>query len=113
MSTLQQVASGARQCVFCGKPIQQHHSNCPHCREALPQVRLGPPPPAAPASKGSQIRRGFLYMVLGLVIHYVAVRSDSFNLPFSLNPTVTYLSTVLFLGGLGLALYGLLTKVRA
>jgi hypothetical protein len=52
-------------------------------------------------------------MVLGLVIHYVAVRSDSFNLPFSLNPTVTYLSTVLFLGGLGLALYGLLTKVRA
>ena len=52
-------------------------------------------------------------MLVGLVVHYVAVRSDSFNLPFSVNPAVTYLSTMLFLGGLGLALYGLLTKVRA
>jgi hypothetical protein len=111
MSTLQQVASGTRQCAFCGKPIQNHHSHCPHCREAVPKVRLGPAP--AVVSKSGQIRRGFLYMLLGLVIHYVAVRSDSFNLPFSVNPTVTYLSTMLFLGGLGLALYGLLTKVRA
>jgi hypothetical protein len=52
-------------------------------------------------------------MLLGLVIHYVAVRSDSFSLPFSVNPTVTYFSTMLFLGGLALALYGLLTKVTA
>lgn len=109
MSSTQQGISGARQCVFCGKPIQKHHSNCPHCREALPQVRLGPAP--TPASKGSQIRRGFLYMLLGLVIHYVALRSDSLNLPFSINPTVTYLSTMLFLGGLGLALYGFLARV--
>jgi hypothetical protein len=74
-------------------------------------VRLGPVPAAA--SKGGQIRRGFLYMLLGLVIHYLAIRSDSFNLPFSINPTVTYLSMMLFLGGLALALYGFLTKVRA
>ena len=66
-----------------------------------------------PASKGSQVRRGFLYMILGLVIHYVAVRSDSLNFPFSVIPTVSYLSTMLFLGGLGLVLYGLLTKVTA
>jgi len=52
-------------------------------------------------------------MLLGLVIHYLAIRSDSFNLPFSINPTVTYLSMMLFLGGLALALYGFLTKVRA
>jgi hypothetical protein len=64
-------------------------------------------------SKASQIRRGFLYMLLGLVIHYVAARSDSFNLPFSVNPTVGYLSTMLLLGGLALTLYGLLTKVTA
>jgi hypothetical protein len=50
-------------------------------------------------------------MLLGLVIHYVALRSDSLNLPFSINPTVTYLSTMLFLGGLGLALYGFLARV--
>jgi hypothetical protein len=77
----------------------------------VPQVRLAPAPAAA--SKRSQITRGFLYMLLGLVIHYVAVRSDSLNLPFSVNPTVSYLSTMLFLGGLGLALYGLLTRVTA
>ena len=111
MSNSQHETSGARQCVFCGKPIQKHHASCPHCREALPQVRLGPAP--AQVSKGSQIRRGFLYMLLGLVIHYVAIRSDSFNLPFSVNPTVTYFSTMVFLGGLALALYGLLTKVTA
>lgn len=111
VSNLQQGSSAPRQCVFCGKPIQKHHSHCPHCREAVPQVRLGPAP--AVASKGGQIRRGFLYMLLGLVIHYLALRSDSLNLPFSINPTVTYLSLMLFLGGLALALYGFLTKVRA
>lgn len=52
-------------------------------------------------------------MLLGLVIHYVALRSDTLNLPFSVNPTVTYLSTMLFLGGLGLTLYGFLSRVSA
>jgi len=51
-------------------------------------------------------------MLLAAVIHYVALRSDSLNLPFSVNPTVSYLATMLFLGGVGLALYGLLTKSR-
>ncbi len=112
MSTLQQSASIARQCPYCGKPVAMNHSHCPHCREVVPRVRLAPAPAPA-AVKGGQIRRGFLYMLLGLIIHYVAVRSDSLNLPFSVNPTVSYLSTMLFLGGLGLALYGFLTKVRA
>lgn len=52
-------------------------------------------------------------MLLAVVIHYVALRSDSLNLPFSVNPTVGYLATMLFLGGLALALYGLLTKATA
>jgi len=111
MSTFQQGTSSTRQCPFCGKPVAMNQSDCPHCREAVPRVRLGPAPTAA--IKGGQIRRGFLYMLLGLIIHYVALRSDSLNLPISINPTVTYLATMLLLGGLGLALYGLLTKVRA
>lgn len=111
MSTLPQTTVTSRQCVFCGKPIAQHHSQCPHCREAVPKVRLAPAP--APIAKRSQIRRGFLYMVLALVIHYVAVRSDSLNLPFPVNPAVSYLATMMFLAGLALALYGLLTKVTA
>jgi hypothetical protein len=111
-TTFQQGTASARQCAYCGKPIAKHHSHCPHCREAVPKVRLGPP--AAPAAvKGGWIRRGFLYMLLAVVIHYVALRSDRLNLPFSVNPTVGYLATLLFLGGLGLALYGLLTKATA
>ena len=111
MSTFQQSTSSVRQCPYCGKPVAMHQSHCPHCREAVPRVQLGPAPTVA--VKGGQIRRGFLYMLLGLIIHYVAARSDSLNLPIAINPTVTYLATMLLLGGLGLALYGLLTKVRA
>jgi hypothetical protein len=50
-------------------------------------------------------------MMLGLVIHYLGLRSDSLNLPFSVNTTVSYLSTMLILAGLGLALYGFLARV--
>ena len=110
MSSFQQSIASARQCVFCGKPVPSNHPHCPHCREVVPKVRLAPAPTAV---KGGQIRRGFLYMLLGLVIHFVALRSDSLNLPFSVNPTVTYLATMLFLGGLGLALYGFVSKVTA
>jgi hypothetical protein len=34
-------------------------------------------------------------------------------LPFSVNPAVTYLTTMMFLAGLALALYGFFTKVTA
>ncbi len=101
--------AGVRQCAYCGKPVAMSQSHCPHCREVVPRVRLAPGPTVI---KGGQIRRGFLYMLLAAVIHYVALRSDSLNLPFSVNPTVSYLATMLFLGGVGLALYGLLTKSR-
>ena len=110
MSSFQQSIASARQCVFCGKPVPSNHPHCPHCREVVPKVRLAPAPTAV---KGSQIRRGFLYMLLGLIIHFVALRSNSLNLPVSVNPAVTYLAAMLFLGGVGLALYGLLTKVTA
>ena len=111
MNGLQHGTPGARQCVYCGKPVSMQHSQCPHCRETLPKVRLAPAPPVA--VKTNQIRRGFLYMLLGLVVHYIAARSDSLNLPFSVNPAVGYLATMLLLGGLGLALYGLVAKVTA
>ena len=52
-------------------------------------------------------------MLLALVIHYVALRSDSLSLPFSVNPAVTYLASMMFLAGLALTLYGFLTKVTA
>ena len=110
MGGSQQVVSGVRQCVYCGKPVAANQHQCPHCREAVPKARVAPPPAAA---KGGQITRGCLYMVLALAIHYLALRSDSLNLPISINPAVSYLATMLFLGGLGLALYGMFTKVTA
>jgi hypothetical protein len=112
MSSIQQGTLAARHCVYCGKPVATNQSQCPHCREAVPKVRLAPAAPA-PAAKRSQMLRGILYMLLALVIHYVAVRSDSLNLPFSVNPAVSYLATMMFLAGLALTLYGFLTKVTA
>lgn len=112
MSTIQHVIQRVRNCVYCGKPIPEKGDQCPHCREAVPRVRLGPAP-TAPAAKKSQMMRGILYMLLGLVIHLVALRSDSLNLPFSVNPAVGYLSTLLILGGIGLALYGFFSRVTA
>jgi hypothetical protein len=108
MASIQQGAASIRQCVYCGKPVAMHQSQCPHCREVVPKVRLAPAPTII---KRGRILRGFLYMLLATVIHYVALRADSLNLPFSVNPAVSYLATMMFLGGLGLALYGLLTKV--
>src|SRR6201988_4283648 len=102
MSSIPQGTLAARHCVYCGKPVAPHHSQCPHCSEAVPKVRLATAP--APAAKRIQIRLVILYMLLALVIHYVAVRSDSSNLPFSVNPAVSYLASMMFLAGLALTL---------
>jgi len=60
------------------------------------------------AEKQGQIRRGLLYMVLAAVIHYFAGGYSPMDLPFPINPWVTLcLTPLLFLGGLGLSLYGL------
>ncbi len=47
-------------------------------------------------------------MLLGAVIHYFAGGYSALNLPFPIVSVVTsYLSPVVFLGGLGLTLYSL------
>lgn len=52
-------------------------------------------------------------MVLAVVVHYVLKRSGTLNLPFTVPPITLYLTPIMFLGGLGLALYGLMTRVTA
>ena len=53
-------------------------------------------------------------MLLAALIHYFAGGYSTMNVPFPINPVVTlYLSPLLFLGGLGLALYGLWLRNRA
>ena len=53
-------------------------------------------------------------MLLALAIHYAAAQASTMNLPFTIPPAVTnYLSPMLFLGGLGLALYGFLSRATS
>lgn len=74
------------------------------------------PSPSPLVSRGgerNQIRRGLLYMLLALVVHYLIARGASSNLPFVVPRITLYLTPIMFLGGLGLALYGFMTRVTA
>src|SRR6266852_71763 len=114
MSTFGKPAADRRPCAFCGKPIAGHLRQCPFCREAVPQVQLS-------QRKGPdwrhQSRRGLLYMLLAGVIHYFAAgyaKPFEIPLPAPMLPLVTqYLTPLLFLGGLGMTLYGLYLKFRS
>lgn len=103
-----------RQCAFCGKPIGAHVNQCPFCREMQPQkpqVRM-----SGASSNGSrQIRRGLLYMLMAGVIYYFAAGyAKPLQIPVTIQPAVVnYLTPLLFLGGLGLTLYGLILKARS
>lgn len=102
-----------RQCPFCGKLLRPETVTCPFCRSDLPL------PTAEPTDYGSvagntQIRRGGLYMLLAGVIYYFAAGYSSFELPVSIAPILTdWALPLLFLGGLGLAAYGIYCRITA
>jgi hypothetical protein len=114
MSTFGKSMADKRPCVFCGKPIGVQVAQCPFCREAIPQVQLS-------QRKGPdgryQMRRGMLYMLLAGVIHYFAAgygKPIEIPLPAPMLPLVTqYLTPLLFLGGLGMCVYGLFLKMKS
>ena len=89
-----------------------HLTQCPFCREAVPQVQLtrrsGP-------SGRQQIRRGLLYMLLAAVIYYFAAGyAAPLWLPVQILPMVVdYLLPLLFFGGLGLSIYGLFLRFKS
>jgi hypothetical protein len=101
-----------RQCAFCGKPIAVHLLQCPFCREMVPQVRLSR---RAGANGRQHIRRGLLYMLLAAVIYYFAGGYGApLRLPIQIVPAVTnYLLPLLFLGGLGLCVYGFVLRIKS
>lgn len=88
-----------------------HLNQCPFCREMIPQVSV-----SRPKGKGGgpQIRRGLLYMLLAAVIYYSAGGYGAQpRIPVQIVPLVNnYLLPVLFLGGLGLCVYGLILHAR-
>jgi hypothetical protein len=112
MSILGKQAADTRQCVFCGKQIAATLNQCPFCREMVPEVRLS-------RSSGSdgrrQIRRGLLFMLLAALIYYFAGGYGApLRLPVQIVPVVVnFLLPLLFLGGLGLTLYGLLLRIKS
>jgi hypothetical protein len=115
MGVLGNTAAATQRCAYCGKNMAPHLTRCPFCREDVPQVRLT----SRSASNGnSQIRRGLLYMLMGAVIHYFAggygAPIFTIPLPAPVMPILTqYLTPLLFLGGLGFAIYGIFLKLRS
>jgi hypothetical protein len=101
-----------RQCAFCGKAIAGHLNQCPFCREMVPQVRLSR---SSSVAWRQPIRRGLLYMLLAGVIYYFAAGyAKPLEIPIAIQPAViNYLAPLLFLGGLGLALFGLVLKAKS
>jgi len=92
-----------------------HLTQCPFCREAVPQVQVSR---RSGQDGRPHIRRGLLYMLLGGVIHYFAGGYGApvfkMPLPAPVIPLVTqYLTPLLFLGGLGMTVYGLYHKIRS
>ena len=107
---LPEQVSTTRVCPYCGKLLRGNRPQCSHCRETLPEIRIVR---VAPVAKRGQIRRGLLYMLPAAVIHYFASGYSAMDLPFPIVPVVAvYLSPLLFLGGLGLTLYGFSLRIK-
>jgi hypothetical protein len=101
----------SRPCAFCGKPVPSRLNRCPYCREEVTEVRL-----SVRAGKDGrrEIRRGLIYMLLAAVIYYFGGGYSAMSLPYSLSPIVTsYLAPVVFLGWLGMSLYGVYLRMRS
>jgi hypothetical protein len=110
MNSTQGVRIETRPCGFCGKPVPVKIRQCPYCREAIPEVQLSN---LKFSQGGREVRRGLLYMLLGLVIYYFAHGYSAMQIPYPVNPIVTvYLAPVLFFGGLGLSIYGAYLRLR-
>ena len=112
MGLLGKNSGETRRCAYCGKPMSAQLTQCPFCREAVPQVRLTP---RSGADGRTQMRRGLLFMLLAAVIYYFAGGYGApLRLPVEIVPAVTnYLLPLLFLGGLGLSVYGLFLRVKS
>jgi len=103
--------AGERKCPFCGRPVRGGLTQCPFCREAIPQV--GPVSRGNPLEGRRRMRQGLLYMLLALIVYYFGSGRSGLQLPVQVPPLVTqYLTWLLFLGGAGMVVYGYYLKVR-
>jgi len=69
---------------------------------------------AREAAGSSKMRQGLLYVLLAAIVHYFAGGYSPLKLPLPVGPIVThYLSPLLFLAGIGLAVFGFYLKQTA
>ena len=105
------VAAVLRQCPFCGVPVSRTIAQCPSCREVIGAAEgpsMGPSKRMALPQKRRFVRRGLLYMLLAGVSYYVSAGYSALSLPVFITSAVTAIFVpLLFLGGLGLTLFGL------
>ena|ERR1043166_4804471 len=101
--------AGMRQCGYCGQYASVNALECPKCHERFPAHI---PAVSRPRFEShGELRRGILYMALAGVVHYFAGGYSNMELPIPIPPVVPeYLTPLLFLGGLGFVLYGLLRR---
>jgi|ERR1700722_7919180 len=111
MAPSQGQAVVSRPCAYCGKPVPARMNRCPYCREEVTEVRLSSP---LVRNGRREIRRGLVYMLLGAVLYYFVGGHSGLSLPFTFSPwLITYLAPVVFLGGLGMCLYGFFLRMRS
>jgi hypothetical protein len=102
-----------RGCPYCGKSIRSALSQCPFCREAIPEVRAATSRAFAPEGR-AKIRRGLLYILLAAILHYFAAGYSGLTLPVTVPSVVTdYGTLALFLGGFGVTIYGICLYLRS
>lgn len=103
-----------RTCPFCGKKIGATVDRCPHCREASPQV-VSSRGSLGQSMRGREyVRRGLLWALVGGVIYYFAGGHSPLTIPFAVPGFVNmYLVPLLFLAGIGMALYGGYLRMRS
>jgi hypothetical protein len=92
------------QCTGCGKVLPDRDEPCPACgsRERVPFR-----PVHRPALGWAYVRKGLVYMALAAAFGYLMAHQDK----AVVSPVITHvLVPTLFLGGLGLALFGLLRR---
>jgi len=101
-----------RACPFCGKPVNVRLNQCPFCREAIPAVSFSSGSRSS-GEGGANVRRGLLWTLLAGVIYYFAGGHSGLTLPFEVPAFVNlYLTPLLFLAGVAMALYGLFQNLR-
>jgi len=103
---------GERQCVNCGKYVKDDLTDCPFCREPLPELPVLHLTLATPPRH--EIRRGLLWMLLAAVLYYFAAGYSAFQIPLPYARWLTgWVLPLLFLSGLGMVILGLYRRLTS